>query len=93
MELYYILYKPKGGAPKNYLLFYIGTRNNKLIGIDSAKVPSSEKQLIKASAFASLSLEKRLRWLKDNCPIAYRYGFKQINNSNYKLVSKHRINK
>jgi len=92
MELYYILYGPKGVKPKYYLLFYVGTKNNKLIGIDSAKVPSSEKQALKSSNFASLSLEKRLRWLKDNCPVSYKYGFKQINNANYKVVSKHRIN-
>ena len=63
-----------------------------MIGIDTSKVPSGEKQLIKGSNLASLSLEKRLRWLKDNCPVAYRIGYKQFNNPSYSVISKHNIN-
>lgn len=93
MELLYILYRPYGKQPQYKLLYPLGNRNGKLCAISIRGIPNGEVNRIRANKerLASLSLERKLVWLKHNCPFAYSKGYKEIFERNYSVVSKHPI--
>tara|TARA_R110000868_G_scaffold115679_9_gene308794 strand:+ start:1321 stop:1605 length:285 start_codon:yes stop_codon:yes gene_type:complete len=93
MELIYILYRPYGKQPQYKLLFPLGSRNGKLCAISTKETGKGEINCIRANKdkLATLSLEQKLVWLKNNCPIAYKKGYKEIFEKNYSIVSKHPI--
>jgi hypothetical protein len=93
MELLYVLYQPSGKQSKYLLLYPLGNRNGKLCAVATSEVPNGEINRIRSNKerLASLSLERKLEWLKHHCPTAYKKGYREIYESNYSLVSRHPI--
>lgn len=92
MELWYILYK---GKQQTYRLIYpLGDRNGKLCCILTAGTPKKEIEMIKSrmKESSAISLEGNIRWLKTHCPFAYNNSYREIDHSNYSVLSKHKIN-
>lgn len=91
MELLYILYKPANKQSKYLLLLPLGHRNGKLCGIETTKVTAGEVNRINANKarLSVLSLERKIEWIRNHCPHAYRHGFREIFDKNYKIISRH----
>ena len=69
----------------------LGNRNGKLCAIATGSIPKGEVNRIRENKerLISLSLERKLSWLKHNCPTAYNKGYREILDNNYSVVSKH----
>jgi hypothetical protein len=89
MELLYILYK---GVDRK-LIYPLGDRNGKLCCLITASIPKNEIEAIRShlNNLPSISLEGKLRWLKTHCPVAYKNSYREINNTNYTVVSRHKM--
>jgi hypothetical protein len=92
MELVYVRYIPKDSKA---LLLELGTRNNKLCGLLADKVPDSERAKITSSRtiLDALSVDRKILWLKDHCPISYRTAYREMHNHNAQVISRHTITK
>lgn len=88
MELVYVRYVPKD---TKVLLVEFGTRNNKLCGLIANKVSDGERARIMSSRtiLDAMSVDRKLQWLKDHCPLAYRTAYREIHNSNTQILSRH----
>jgi len=95
MELYYILYNAKGKSPRYLLVFPLGSRNNKLCMIDTTGMSKTEISRVKSAIqdLGALSLEDKLDWASKQIPNAFKRGYKEISNSNYRIISMHSIHK
>jgi len=93
MELFYVLYRPYGKRPKYILLLPLGSRSGKLCAVATSGVPNGEITRIRSNRerLATLSLERKLEWLKHHCPTAYKNGYREIYDSNYTIVSRYPI--
>jgi hypothetical protein len=84
MKLLWIRYNGKKGL-RYVLLLYLGSKENKYCGLETALVPDQEIQFIRSSAekFGNLSLDKKIQWVKEKCPISFQNAYKElfINNS------------
>lgn len=91
MELLYVLYRPAGKQSKYLLLYPLGNRGGKLCAIATGEIPNGEVNRIRSNKerLATLSLERKLVWLKHNCPTAYKKGYKEIYEKNYSVISRH----
>ncbi len=91
MELMYIRYVPKNAT---YLLLDLGKRNSKICGLLSEKVNDGERQRILSSTkvLDALSLPRKLQWLRDHCPQAFKTAYREIKVANAQILSHHKIN-
>ena len=93
MELLYILYKSAGKPATYRLVLPLGHRNGKLCAIETTKVAAGEISRINANKtrLSALSLERKIEWIRNHCPHAYRNGFREIWDKNYTVISRHDI--
>jgi len=59
----------------------------------TTNIPSNEINSIRKAAekIDNLSLDGKIRWIRNNCPYAYKHGYKEISHDNIKIVSEHKI--
>lgn len=90
MELVYLRYTKDG---RLILLLELGSRNNKICGLLSEKVPDHERaKITKARTLLdALSLPRKLQWLKEHCPVTYKTAYREVSNSNAEILSRHAI--
>lgn len=88
MELIFVRYVPKDSK---VLLVELGNRNNKICGLLAEKVPDGErKKILSASTVLdAMSVDRKLGWLRDHCPVAYRTAYREIHLKNAQVLSKH----
>jgi hypothetical protein len=94
MELLYILYSPTGKSQRYLLIFPLGSRKGKLCLIDTTHLSESEIARLRSGSreLVNLSLDSRIGWVRKYTPNAYKNAYKEIKESNLKIMSKHRIN-
>lgn len=92
MELVYVKYTPKD---RNILLVELGSRNNKICGLLAEKVSDGERAKILSARtiLDALSVDRKIQWLKDHCPVAYKTAYREIHNSNAQIISRHTMGK
>lgn len=92
MELVYIRYIPKD---TKVLMVDFGTRNSKLCGLVAEKVPDHERaSIISARTILdAMSVDRKLQWLRDHCPVAYRSAYREIYKTNAQIISRHTMSK
>ncbi len=92
MDLVFVRYIPKD---TRMLLVDLGTRNNKLCGLVSEKVSDGERAKIMSARtiLDAMSVDRKLQWLRDHCPIAYRTAYCEIHNGNAQVLSRHTMSK
>jgi len=77
MELLWIDYTKKNGTSRYILFLLLGKRSGKLCGLETDKIPDAYRKKI-VNTLTSLSLESRIRWLRQNCPILMRSAYKEL---------------
>lgn len=80
MKLSWIKYKTKGKY--NYsLVLLLGIQDNNIYLLKANSFTKDEIEITKKSSkeITELSLHGKLAWMKNNCPKAYKYGFRKIN--------------
>lgn len=92
MNLVYVRYIPKD---TKVLLVELGSRNNKLCGLLAEKVSDGERaRIVKSQTILdALSVDRKLQWLRDHCPVAYKAAYREIHNANAQILSRHTMNK
>lgn len=92
MDLVYIRYIPKD---TRVLLVDLGSRNNKLCGLLAEKVSDGERARILSARtiLDALSVDRKLQWLRDHCPVAYKSAYREIHSSNAQVLSRHTMTK
>lgn len=92
MDLVYVRYIPKD---TKVLLVDLGSRNNKLCGLLAEKVSDGERARIMSARtiLDALSVDRKLQWLRDHCPVAYKAAYREIHNSNAQVLSRHTMTK
>lgn len=57
----------------------------------SEEVIEAESKLIlhNIELLDKLSMSEKLKWLKHNCPISYKNGYREIKESNITTITKH----
>lgn len=77
MKLVWLRYNKKNKA-QHALFLMLGERGNKLIMLRSDKVDDGELSELRRHIprLSSLSLDGRIRWLRDNCPRTVRNAFR-----------------
>jgi len=90
MELLFIRYIPKN---QYFLFLKIGERNGKLCGVLAQEVSDEERAAIlkHRKLLDATSLPRRVQWLRDHCPNAYRMHYRQINQGNFQIISQHHL--
>jgi len=79
MKLLWIYYNSEKGL-RYLLLLHIGSRKNKYCGLETALVPDQEIQTIRSSIeeLNNLSLDKKIQWIKEKCPISFQKAYKEL---------------
>lgn len=92
MDLVYLKYIPNGSL---LLVLEFGTRNGKLCGVLSSEVSDKERNdiLNAGKILSGFSIDKRIMWLRDHCPSAYRNAYREIKTSNISIISRHPLSK
>lgn len=89
MELVYVRFK----GNRYILVLEFGQRNNKLCGVVSEAVPDGERQKMMAARpqLETMSLERRIQWLRDHCPYSYKTAYREILTNNIEIISRHPV--
>ena len=93
MDILHVHYS--GKQPRALYLLYLGSQNDKLVGIDITKFSDNEKKMTLSHIddLDSLPIDKLILWFKTHCPTAYKTGLKQIYKTNVKIIDKIPLNK
>jgi len=93
MKLLWICYDSKKGL-RYLLLMHIGSRENKYCGLETALVPDHETQTIRSSIkeLNNLSLDKRIQWIRERCPIGFKKAYKELFINNSRIYNEYEIN-
>lgn len=78
--------------PRYILLLELGRRDNKICGLETKHVRDGDRKKILSlrPMLNKLSLDKKLTWLKNNCPNTMQ-AYKEIYESNISVISTHPI--
>lgn len=78
---------------KYLLLVYLGTRSGKICGIKSDVISGGELAAVRASMkhLINTNLERRILWFKENCPISYKEGYRELDDGATSILYKYPI--
>jgi hypothetical protein len=72
------------------LFLELGTRSGKLCGLDAQKISDGERRKI-VNGLTGVSLEAAIRWLRANCPIAFKNAYRELTLERVGIRSRHKI--
>lgn len=93
MELIYVKYVTKQAVTKYLLLVYLGTRSGKVCGIKSDLIGGSELTAVRDNLkhLMNANLERRILWFKENCPLSYKEGYRELEEGSTNILYKYPI--
>ncbi len=88
MDIIYVRYIPKDTRAA---LVELGSRDGKICGLVADKVPDHEREKIRdaRTMLDAISVERKIGWLREHCPVAYRSAYREMRHINAQILSRH----
>lgn len=92
MDIIYVRYIPKD---TRVALVELGNRKGKICALVAEKVPDNERDKIMESRrmLDAISVDRKIGWLREHCPVAYRTAYREMLLANAQVLSRHTMTK